>query len=472
MTTFHLSLQPNESLYSGLSRIAISMGYPAAGMALKALFNTQHKQLSSAFVSVIPQLSKLTGIDRQALIEHHTALPLFRSFVSEDVYQLAQAELVNGRTTSVDKLLSTSANRMKLSGQMRYCPLCCKEQKDAYGYPYWQIHHQLPGVYVCSEHQQVLNEVKVTRKKLVLPDDAVISRFAKCDLLSKLAAFATDAWRSPLINYSAKRYHHCIRQKLDRSGYVTQQGRIRQEKWQRDFIGNWAAYSYISDIAEILENEAGLYLQSFFYNEYNVLSPLKHLLILVCLFESWRDFIEYYQRFDKQKNEGQESTSITNKAISVPCYLPDQHGSLRSFAKRINCSVITAKKIALQQGVQIDRRPQLLFGAERDLIKQLLKDGLTTAQIAAEIPCSVGSVEQILSQNPDIAAQRKAIRKTKTLQKHRSAIRQLLVNNPNWRRSDVQDSARAAYTWLYKHDSEWLYQQLPAETPRQQRWLH
>ncbi|GAB2922351.1 TnsD family Tn7-like transposition protein [Rheinheimera gaetbuli] len=472
MTRFHLSLQPNETLYSVLSRIAISMGYPTAGIALQLLFGSKNKQLSSAFISVIPQLSELTGIDRRTLTEYHTVLPLFRSFVPKERYQVALVELADGRNATLDKLLSTSANGMKLSGEMRYCPLCCKEQTQRYGYPYWYIHHQLPGVYVCLKHQQVLIAVKVIRKKLALPGDTNILHYAKRDLLLKLATFATDAWKMPLVNYCAKRYRHCIRERLDRSGYGTEQGRIRQEKWQREFTANWTAYSYIPDIAELLENEAGLYLQSFFYNEVKVLSPLKNLLVLACLFDSWQDFKEFYRLFDEQKNEEQESPVITDKAVRVPHYIPDQHGSLRSFAKRINCSVITAKKIALQQGVQIDRRPQLLFGAERDMIKQLLKDGLSTAAIAAKIACSVASVEQILTQNPDIVALRKNLRLKNTRQKHRTTIRLLLNNHSGWRRSDVQNEARAAYTWLYKHDSDWLYQQLPAETPRQQRWSH
>ncbi|MBU2115372.1 MAG: TnsD family transposase [Gammaproteobacteria bacterium] len=472
MITFHLSLQSNETLYSGLSRIAINMGYPTAGMALKELLGSQHKQLPSAFVSVIPQLSELTGIDRYTLIERHTVLPLFHSFVSEDVYKLAQAELVNGRTTLLDKLLSTSANRMKLSGQMRYCPLCCKEQKDEYGYPYWCIEHQLPGVYICQRHQQPLFTVNVDRKRLVLPGNGEPNPAGYSEVLMNLAEFTEDAWRMPLSNYSGQRLRQCLRMKLSKEGFVTDCGRIRQQKWQSVFLNNWLPAEAVTEIAALLRNDAKLYLQSFFYGENKVLSPLKHLLVMANLFDSWQDFKVYYQQFDNHQPEMQKQVLMSNSTTRAIRYLPNEHGSLRSFAKRLNCSVITAKKIALQQGVKIDRRPQQLFGAERDLIKQLLKDNLSTANIASKIPCSVAAVEQILAQNPDIAIQRKEVRKATTQQKHRKTIRVALASNAAIRRTDVQKIARAAYTWLYKNDSEWLYQQLPAETPREQRWLH
>lgn len=86
--------------------------------------------------------------------------------------------------------------------------------------------------------------------------------------------------------------------------------------------------------------------------------------------------------------------------------------------------------------------------------------------------CSVASVEQILAQNPDIVQQRKDSRVAETRKKHRDAIQTLINTQKYLRRTDVQKAARAAYTWLYKNDADWLYQQLPAETPREQRWLH
>ncbi|MEH8015784.1 TnsD family transposase [Rheinheimera muenzenbergensis] len=472
MITFHLSLQSNETLYSGLSRIAINMGYPTAGMALKELLGSQHKQLPSAFVSVIPQLSELTGIDRHTLIDRHTVLPLFRSFVSEDVYQMAQAELVNGRTTLLDKLLSTSANRMKLSGQMRYCPQCYTEQQDTHGYPYWCIEHQLSGVYICQKHQQPLFAVNVDRKRLVLPGNGEPNPAGYSEVLMNLAEFTEDAWRMPLSNYSGQRLRQCVRMKLNKEGFVTDCGRIRQQKWQSDFLNNWLPAEAITEIAALLHDNTNLYLKAFFHRENNTLSPLKHLLVLAGLFDSWKNFKVFYQQFDNHQTKMPKQVLTCNSTAKSIRYLPNEHGSLRSFARRLNCSVTTAKKIALQQGVLIERRPQTLFGAERDLITQLLSDGQSTAKIALKMLCSIAAVEQILAQNPDIVQQRRERRVSVTRQKHRDAIQKLLISKSTWRRTDVQKAARASYTWLYKNDSEWLYQQLPAETPREQRWLH
>lgn len=139
-----------------------------------------------------------------------------------------------------------------------------------------------------------------------------------------------------------------------------------------------------------------MYLQSFCYPESKTLSPLKHFLLLAQLFDSWKSFTAFYAQFNTASVKTESLPGKAPKA-KVPIYQPDQHGSLRSFAKRINCSIITAKKLAVQQGVQIERRPQTIFGAERDLITQLLSDGLSTAKIANKIACSIAAVEQILA---------------------------------------------------------------------------
>ena len=462
---------PGETLYSWSGRHVALSGYPSLRPAVKALSGSEHTPISTAFSSLVPTLSTLTGINSHLLVENHTILPIFRSFVSEGVYQLAQTALVSGKVASLDKMLSTTANRMRLNAPLRYCPHCCALDDARHGFSYWRVEHQLPGVYVCLEHQQLLQERIIGRRDFNFPSNHCETNAELTADASLLAQFVRDAWQQPLGGFDYQRYQHCVVEKLRLSGFITEQGRVRQSKWQQSFLALWQPLLHITEISDLLQNEAGLYLQSFCYAESKTLSPLKHFLLLAHLFDNWKSFTAFYAQFNTVSVKAESLPGKAPKA-KVPIYQPDQHGSLRSYAKRINCSIITAKKLAVQQGVQIERRPQTIFGAERELITQLLSDGLSTAKIANKIACSIAAVEQILAQNPDIVKQRKEMRLSVTRQKHRDAIQKLLALKSTWRRTDVQKVARTAYTWLYKHDSEWLYQQLPAETPRVQRWLH
>lgn len=96
----------------------------------------------------------------------------------------------------------------------------------------------------------------------------------------------------------------------------------------------------------------------------------------------------------------------------------------------------------------------------------MLKTGESTASIAQKMECSQGAIEQILTQFPDIKKLRIQIRFKKQRDIHRSAVKECLNSLEIPTRGKVQKFQRSAYTWLFKHDKEWLYKALPEAIPR------
>ena len=45
---------------------------------------------------------------------------------------------------------------------MRYCPVCCQEDLQLYGEPYWHRSHQLPDMRICTKHRCWLVDTDVT----------------------------------------------------------------------------------------------------------------------------------------------------------------------------------------------------------------------------------------------------------------------------------------------------------------------
>ena len=146
------------------------------------------------------------------------------------------------------------------------------------------------------------------------------------------------------------------------------------------------------------------------------------------------------------------------------------HGlSLRQLANKLQVSVTTAKNRKMQAGSEISGRPQFLFKPEVELIKKQLNEGFKTEDIARRFSCSKSAIEQILVQNPELKARRNQLRFQERQSHHRKVVSQA-TNMPNvHRRVDIQTKCRASYTWLYKHDREWLYNNIPQEIPRAQR---
>lgn len=71
-----------------------------------------------------------------------------------------------------------------------------------------------------------------------------------------------------------------------------------------------------------------------------------------------------------------------------------------------------------------------------------------------------------MTQLPDIKKLRIQIRFKKQRDIHRSAVKECLNSLELPTRGKVQKLQLSAYTWLFKHDKEWLYKALPEAIPR------
>ena len=84
--------------------------------------------------------------------------------------------------------------------------------------------------------------------------------------------------------------------------------------------------------------------------------------------------------------------------------------------------------------------------------------------------CSVGAVEQILTQFPAVKKLREKLRYYQKRYRHRQSIIFHLRKRSRATRGEIQKQLRASYYWCYKHDKKWLYQNLPSESPRGERY--
>jgi hypothetical protein len=201
---------------------------------------------------------------------------------------------------------------------------------------------------------------------------------------------------------------------------------------------------------------------------------------LVChytatVFEDWTDFLNSYavvfkgevtvevlveakRRPQAQISKGVAGSSAVSSSLS-----------LKQLASKWNVSVTTAKNRKVQLGMAISRRPQFLFMPEVERIIKQLDAGYKTEDIARSFACSKSAIEQILAQNPELKAKRHQLRFQERQSRHRQVIFDAAKLPNMQRRVDIQTNYRASYTWLYKHDREWLYETIPQEIPRANR---
>ncbi|NQY33778.1 MAG: hypothetical protein HRT37_02185 [Alteromonadaceae bacterium] len=135
--------------------------------------------------------------------------------------------------------------------------------------------------------------------------------------------------------------------------------------------------------------------------------------------------------------------------------------SLRKVAKKIGTTVSTLKIKAVRNHVVIDRRPSKIKPDVERVIWRKLFMGMKTQYIALEFNLSVGAIEKVLTQYKGLKQHRKHIWYVDDFNKHQICINEFLNTNPDATRNQVRKEVRASYYWLYKHEKEWLYRQLP-----------
>ena len=150
---------PGESLYSVLCRYHVRSGNATAVKTIRQLFG-RIVSLSSSLL--LPTMLNCldswymggSGTDTETLLHEHTAFSLY-TLKPPAPYEYYYPP------DSTKPAFTVPTGRKKIqqriiqhpSQQLRYCPVCAREQRIIYGEAYWQILPQLDGVEYCPTHK-------------------------------------------------------------------------------------------------------------------------------------------------------------------------------------------------------------------------------------------------------------------------------------------------------------------------------
>lgn len=467
MLGYHLFLEDDEIPYSWLVATCQLSGLPSTRLLLERS-QLAHCQLASQFPGYIPFISKVLGLSASKIINEHTMLPLFRCFLREKTYYSVLNNLAEGNGSNLHSRMSLIANRVSAGTVLRACPECIEGDLENVGRAWWHLQHQLPGCSVCLKHCEPLVELEVRRRELIQPTQLATQHSLNLSEIDiQLSGLIDDVWRcnQPVIQYNdlLNRY----RQRLVEAALAPHIGAIRQERLRQTLRAYWSESASPVVQQLLLDNS---YPENLFRAQRAQFHPLKHLLLIGMLWRSWQEFVEY-NTSEPGLHESCDANWL-NEDNSDADILRSLRGgqSLREVSRYFKRSIIYVKKIAVQHNVQVDRRPKRIFGVDRELIVGMLKSGVKTRQIAHKVDCSVGAVEQVLSQHPDLVKSRREMRFNAQLNNHQQNILKVLDGRPNLHRGEIQCACKASYSWLFKHDKEWLYSVLPPSLPRSKRY--
>ena len=152
MIAFFPELYEDELAYSWFSRYYTKSGYLSLRYALDDLYVKRYVNPDTEFVNELrPEVKELVikhcGMEK--LILGHTMFSSYGRFLPDAKKQEAYRALLD-MNGNFNNLLAIPKNRRGTGRTLRYCPLCVKEDRKAYGETYWHRIHQIQGIQICG----------------------------------------------------------------------------------------------------------------------------------------------------------------------------------------------------------------------------------------------------------------------------------------------------------------------------------
>lgn len=298
---------PGESLYSLVARLGQINGYSAELTCRLLLGNKSDLRVADAEVD----LSRFTAATQtlygssMEVLQKHTNFP-FRHMIA--------TPLLHGENSNkwVRFSFDSKANLAELSNHQehvwKWCPQCLKRDKELIGFSYWRVKHQLPGVFVCSDHRTTLYEVTIPfrqrQKTFFFPDKLpldieVLSLCPKdinYELAIKLCNISEGILNCTELSINQAIFRQTIKYGFAIKGLITKAGFIHKDAT----IAFNRFYESLKDIKEILlltkshifEKQA----KALFNNNGITLNrPLIIPMLILWLYGEWQLFKNAYK---------------------------------------------------------------------------------------------------------------------------------------------------------------------------------
>lgn len=489
-------LLPDELFYSGCARFSDCFQMPSERSVVETLFGNQDQY---AIVDLPCGLTRFTQkllpnypLGVETIIDRHTLFPYFTSFFSLDQSSEIRSDMKSENGRSIHTRVGLMASTVPDPAFLKFCSKCISRDRQRYGNAYWHRIHQIPGVYICPDHNQPLIESQV-RYRGNQPN------YRFCSLENALAQMCQ---LSPImipakyfnwllrISHDAKillagatfreisRVKALYRDSLKKSGFVTTTGRIRRRFLLPQFI-EFFPEDFLSFIGCQLENsiEENWLIRLLLRSNQTKHHPIRHQVMISFLGYSIRDFSNLYKSYPQETGQRQKSFSCQNplctaqgKTKAILTYSRWKNESI--FQITCDCGFVY-KVPALSSGDEKIR--VLTYGAAwenelkmfwmdaklslRGLSKRLGVDPRTAKRhadrlgLSSERPGNRGGRKEILVGKRSISKH--------CLEKKRKLWSSMILNYPDLGVTALRQKDKGTYTWLYRHDREWLKSHSP-----------
>ena len=206
MINYLPELYPDELVYSWFCRYYVHSGCLTNKMALDDILLKRCHNPSKEFIGHLNPLShkKIQEvISMEDLVLNHTMFPQYARFLPPEEKKKAMYHL--GYDFCDPHHLFAILPRTEGDMNLKYCPLCVREDRQLYGETYWHRKHQIRNMQTCYKHKCMLKSSNVSAKSEQCFTFCSAEHYVKESTpnpanseLQKFSEFMTEIFDSPI----------------------------------------------------------------------------------------------------------------------------------------------------------------------------------------------------------------------------------------------------------------------------------
>lgn len=480
MLPFFTNPYPNELLYSAIARYHFYSGNLDCKDTLEELFGSHcvipSVEIGSYFSVLVEKLGPHYSVE--LLLTNHTIYPYYASFLSKSRQREILKDVLQDGQALYTRLGIVAGSVCKKDG-LYYCAECAKVDHAQYGEPYIHREHQLQGINYCPHHEVPLRKYPITMDSRIqyvrfelkhMNLTAIYDVEPYKEIAVAIAKQAYQLLQLPLHELSREIVTSKYRALLRERNLITASNRIRQKELYQavsSHFPNGFLQCYESELNEAYEYN---WLKVLLRNSKRHVHPLRHLFLL---------------HFLQRDIESLETTSTDKGAFGAgpfPClnraashykqFIIKDVDVTRDFKTKnligtftCSCGFVYARKHTTH--IFKIGRVKAFGEVWLQKLNELASKNLSIRAMARELGVDSKTIKRNLNGNVELKQYKDSREAEAKLTAYKNELLEGIKRFPSLSRTELRARFEKQYIYLYRHDREWLEENLPARQLQQ-----
>jgi hypothetical protein len=492
--TLHFFTDPykDELIYSAIARYHYYVGNIDFKDTLQECFGKRSIIPSLEFGSPVRALSKNLGgnYTPEYILNKHTILPFYIPFLLESIRVEVIRELKYSDAKGIYTKIGIVAGSLCKKDGIHYCPLCAKQEVEAYGEAFIHREHQLQGISLCSHHGVVLNKYQRDRRtssrlefikldKELLNLNPLKESIQYYELKLKLAKDAYWILNQDLTTFDKRKLLEKYKNLLYERGLTTASGRVKQNQLYEEFI-RFYDKGFLKELESDIDNSDEYnWLRVVTRNLKRAVHPLRHILLINFLLGDITRIFSRSSKVFKPFGEGPwiclnklakhyHKATITNLKITedfktrVPVgtftcscgFVYSRKGPDKSYDDRYKIGRI--KSFGKTWETKLEGYLKEGKYGLRELSRLMYCDPKTILKFDEKLGVNYFDKRTVFKN-----INTKSKKKGADIETAKLSILDKVNRNPEASRTEIRKLCEKEYTLLYRKDKPWLFDRLP-----------